>query len=122
MSPIRSIVLLGALASTAGCLSPTLPLPPPDEPSSMVLVRDGVWGIAGTCLPGAEVIVLDQVTGRGAAVVDLTRSGRYYVELAGSQCDLASVSQTSGGDVSETGFVIHPRQEGLPDDSTVCSP
>ena len=88
----------------------------------MVAVSDGVWGIAGTCLPGAEVVVLDEVTGRGAAVVDLARSGHYYVELAATQCDLASVSQSTGGESSTTRFVVHPRQEGLPDDTSLCNP
>lgn len=118
------LAALVALATVApsGCLSPTLPLPPPEEPSSIRSVEDGVWGISGTCAAGAEVVVLDEVTGQGEVFIDLDRTGHYYVELHASQCDLASVVQESGGAQSgKTTFVVHAHEEGAPGDNA-CNP
>lgn len=88
----------------------------------MTLVRDGVWGIAGTCDAGAEVVVLDEVSGRGAAFVDLDRTGHYYVEIQAALCDLGSITQSSRGqDSGKRNFVVHPRVDGQPDNGA-CSP
>ncbi len=117
-----SRLLSCALLLLTGCLSPTLPLPPPDAPETIRSVGTNRWGIGGTCVAGAEVVVLDQASGRGAVYVDLDHSGRYYVEIDASPCDLASVSQTVRGEASgTTGFVVTPHEVGQPT-SSACSP
>ena len=113
----------GSLASS--CLSPTLPLPPPDPPS--VVAQDlttGNWDIAGTCIPGAMVIVVNNATGRGAVFEDLAQTGSYNLAIAGKACDPASVTQTlsvNGSDETggPTAFVLTPVSESIPT-STDC--
>jgi hypothetical protein len=118
--PRLASLALAALA--VGCLSPTLPLPPPDAPETIRSVGTDRWGIGGTCVEGAEVVVLDQVTGRGSVYVDLERTGRYYVEIDAKTCDLATVAQTAHGQSSATtSFTVAPVEPGLPPSST-CSP
>ncbi len=110
----------------AGCLSPTLPLPPPDEPDSIRMgVCDGSvcsWEIAGSCDPGSRVTVIDEATGIGAVFEDRKNSGRYIVTLLARQCDLASVTVERDGETSSpTKFVIDPVLGGMPSpDAGAC--
>ena len=106
-----------------GCLSPTLPIPPPDVPDSLHETSAGHWQVAGDCTPGARVTVLDVRTGRGAVVEDLTRAGRYVVELEAQACDLAWVMQEVDEEQSgQTGFRIGERsRDGTGDaDAGTC--
>src|SRR5688572_7660922 len=96
---IRLLAGLGALG-IAACLSPTLPLPPPEEPSSMLPGADGTWTVAGTCLSGAEVVVVNEATGRGEVYVDRERVGHYTVTLEAEACDVVVISQAVGDEGS----------------------
>jgi hypothetical protein len=50
---------MGAALFAAGCLSPTLPLPPPNEPTQST-VSDGLVRFQGTVEPQSEVFALDR--------------------------------------------------------------
>ena len=54
--------LLGVALFAAGCLSPTLPLPPPSEPSITASTSEGLVRFQGAVLPQSEVFVLDHNT------------------------------------------------------------
>jgi hypothetical protein len=105
---LRVLVAAGVLSLAASaCLSPTLPIPPPDVPDSIHETSAGVWQVAGDCTPGARVTVMNARTGRGAAVEDLGRVGRYVVELEAEACDPAWVEQVVDEQPSgQTGFVV----------------
>src|SRR4051794_21278374 len=78
MLPLRlrlGLVALLALAGSASCLSPTLPLPPPDVDSVHASDTPGTWTITGTCEPGALVLVKDTATGLAFGVEDRARVG-----------------------------------------------
>jgi len=113
-------VLAAALLAGAGCLSPTLPLPPPDEPGTVRPSTEtaGVWEISGDCYEGALVTVFNDRTRKGAVVEDSDRNGRYTVEIEAELCDLILISQEvvtedSGLETSGTNsFVIEERVSG----------
>jgi hypothetical protein len=114
---------LAALGASA-CLSPTLPLPPPEEPSTVELQSDGeTWAVRGRCTRGAQVVVLNEATGRGVVFEDREQSGAYAVLLPASVCDLASVTIVVDGEASgSTSFVVQERRDGVDVDASTCSP
>lgn len=100
--------LVGALAMPS-CLSPTLPLPPPDVSSVTESLEPGVWQISGTCTPGALVTVLNDETGLGVVFDDRDDTGQWVVQLPADLCDRAWVRQevgTKGSALEE--FVVQP--------------
>lgn len=114
LPPMRRRLLLGlgltavvsALAS-ASCLSPTLPLPPPDVESIVQAEEPGVWIVSGTCPPGSLVTVLNEDTGLGAAFDDREESGKWSVRLQGEECDLAwAATQRGSDDSARTSFTL----------------
>lgn len=114
-------LLLGAI-TLGGCLSPTLPLPPPEEPDSITAGNDGVWELRGDCLAGAEVIAVNESTGRGAVFVDLESTGRYSLVIEGEACDVAIISQVLSDESSgEVRVVLHEVSGGLDVDPEACS-
>jgi hypothetical protein len=118
---IRAIAAGGAAFVLSACLSPTLPLPPPELPQNLHDRGDGVWSVQGNCLVGAEVTVLNEATGLGAVIIDRDQNGAYYVELAASPCDVITISQTLGAeDSGSTSFVLQSVSDGLPDDPSAC--
>jgi hypothetical protein len=123
----RRALLLAACAvglSVGACLSPTLPLPPPEEPETMRPNADGIsWDIRGSCSLGAEVVVVNLSTGRGAVYVDQARLGRYGVTIEARACDVLTVKQSLGDETSgETRFVLEEREDGVSTDPAACSP
>lgn len=121
---LRVLVAAGALALAAGaCLSPTLPIPPPDAPDTIHQTSAGVWQVAGDCTPGARVTVMNVRTGRGAVVEDVTRVGRYVVDLEAEACDPAWVEQVVDEQSSgQTGFVVGERARDGSADAGSCGP
>jgi hypothetical protein len=98
--------IVGALAG-ASCLSPTLPLPPPELETVTQSPDPTHWIVTGTCAPGALVTVLNDDTGTGVVYEDRTESGHWFVELEAEKCDRAWASQQYGGDRSKrTNFTI----------------
>jgi hypothetical protein len=114
--PLSILAALAVLATTASCLSPTLPLPPPDQPETISEDSTGLWQISGTCIAGALVTVFDTVSHRGIVVQDVAQVGSYHVALPGQACDFVWVMQeTEDGDVSaQTGFVLQSTLNGEP--------
>ncbi len=112
--------IVSALAS-ASCLSPTLPLPPPDVESITPAAEPGVWNVAGTCAPGALVTVLNEDTGLGAVFEDREETGHWSVQLAAEECDLGWVSQQRGSDDSpRTSFTVEPYSPDQPGQTSNC--
>jgi hypothetical protein len=117
----KRIGLIGAVALVGGCLSPTLPLPPPDLPSNVTNAAEDLWAIQGTCVPGAEVIVVDEATGDGVVFVDLERTGQFNVEIHAKLCDYVTITQTARNeDSAKTGFLVQPIVNGTPVDPSTC--
>lgn len=117
----KCLAVAGVVALVGGCLSPTLPLPPPDVPNTVTSAADELWAIQGTCVPGAEVVVLDEATGVGVVFVDLQRTGQYTVEIHAKLCDYVTVSQSARNeDSGKTGFLVQPIANGTPVDPSAC--
>ncbi len=106
----------------AGCVSPTLPLPPPDAPSGFVVqTATGEWTVTGSCLQGALVTVFNEETGQGSVVEDRDHDGLYEVKIKAQRCDAGWVQQALGQDVSApTTFVFMEKVNGLPVDPSAC--
>ena len=104
----------------ASCLSPTLPLPPPDVESVQAADR-GRWTVSGSCIPGAVVSVFNDKQSQGVLVEDSARTGRFVVTLSGDLCDSAWVSQVNGAQAStELPFVLEPMSPNDTGASSAC--
>jgi hypothetical protein len=122
--PLPVLVVVTAVTlATSSCLSPTLPLPPPEQPDSIRAgTEPGTWVVSGTCTAGATVLVINEVTGQGVITEDRTQSGNYSVILAGKQCDEASVRESfpDGQEAGPTTFTLAKQQPGDPIDNPLC--
>jgi hypothetical protein len=120
----RFLVAIALFA--ASCLSPTLPLPPPEQPETIRQPQgaQGVYQVAGTCTPGARVVVLNESTGRGAVYEDRDASGAYSVVIEAEHCAVGSVSQEIPEDgesaSAATRFVFQETSQGIVTDVTPC--
>ena len=72
--------LLGVALFAVGCLSPTLPLPPPSEPSITATTTEGLVRFQGAVLPQSEVFALDHNSNLIAG--QHTESGVYDFTMA----------------------------------------
>ena len=113
---LRLLSLAVSLLAGAACLSPTLPLPPPEAPDVIRPSTEtpGVWVISGDCTTGALVTVFNDRTRKGVVVEDTDQNGRYTVEIEAELCDLMLVSQEVATDEGfesspTTSFVIEER-------------
>jgi hypothetical protein len=99
-----------------GCLSPTLPLPPPAEPDTIhAATAADQWTIAGACTSGAMVLVRNERTGEIAGVEDREYSGRYSLDVTAQECDLATIFEAVGDDITEgTRFLVREVVAGVP--------
>jgi hypothetical protein len=104
----------------ASCLSPTLPLPPPDI-ESVQTIDQRQWTIAGSCRPGAVVSVFNVTQNQGVLVEDLDFTGQFVVTLDATLCDSAWVSQVSRAEASaEAKFVVEPQSLNDTSASSSC--
>jgi len=85
--------LMGAALFAAGCLSPTLPLPPPNEPNQSS-VSDGLVRLTGTVEPQSEVFALD----RNSNLISgqYTDSGNYDFTIQAAEHDSMSLWYVNG--------------------------
>jgi hypothetical protein len=97
-----------------GCISPTLPLPPPNEPEVSPIDANGVVTLQGTAHSaegGALVFSLNQRTGEGA-ITTASNSGSWEMKIGlESPCvtgDQIVVWQQSSGKDSENVIVKVP--------------
>jgi hypothetical protein len=125
---MRRCALLRALAvavlsvAPVACLSPTLPLPPPDIATIAQTSQADQWEISGDCTAGAIVTVLDQKTGLGAVYEDLPQTGFFSVVIEGTQCDVVEVwEEDANQDQSPTAtYVLQATANGDPVNPTLC--
>lgn len=124
----RPLLALLALASAltctaASCLSPTLPLPPPELSAIATTDVEGVWRVSGTCVAGAIVTVFDDKSGQGVVLEDRSGYGHWVVDLPAAECDTAQLWQDVGGErSSSTTIVIAPYDGSGPTDFAACHP
>lgn len=110
-----AFALATSLLAGAACLSPTLPLPPPEPADTMrpSAGQEGVWQISGNCTPGARVSVFNERTQRGVIEDDTDRNGRYHLEIEAELCDVLLVWQELEGNGDEESaaqsFVVEER-------------
>ena len=105
---LRACLLGAALcAGAAGCLSPTLPLPPPTDPT-VASVSEGVVRFTGTVESESEVFALD----RNSNVIagQYTHSGAYDFTLVAQDRDEISL------------WYIHGTVESPPNEFTLKLP
>jgi len=101
-SPWRRRLFCVAAALTAvGCLSPTLPLPPPAEPMVTGPDETGVVRLQGTVRPTAWVFAINRATELGSfgAAED---DGHYQLELRGAVGDEIVLWYELDGEGSES--------------------
>jgi len=122
---LRLTALAVSLLAVAACLSPTLPLPPPEDPDTIQpsAEHSGYWRVSGECYTGAMVTLFNDRTRKGVVVEDTDRNGRFSVEIEADVCDLVMISQEvvteeNGLETSSTSsFLIEERTSaGVVDD------
>ena len=70
------VVAVALATSVAGCLSPTLPLPPPGQPEASAVDKDGYVTLKGGANPQAAVFAYNTRTGQGG--IDTADDGGQY--------------------------------------------
>lgn len=121
--PLPVLVVVTAITlATSSCLSPTLPLPPPEQPDNIQPgTTAGTWQVSGICHAGAIITVFNEKTGRGVVVEDRTQSGTYTVILGGAKCDAAWVRELfMQQDSAPAVFTLAARKPGDPTDNPIC--
>lgn len=111
MLPVmRRLFLLTAGLCLLSCLSPTLPLPPPDRPDVSSPDSDGFVRLQGVAAPQAEVIawnhnndlIAGQVTGDDS---------RYDFSIKGEVNDFIELWYVKGSEESQSIRVVVPAAE-----------
>ena len=109
----RRLLLASAGLCLAACLSPTLPLPPPSEPSVSSPDPNGFVRLQGSAAPKAEVIawnrnndlIAGQVTGE---------SSFYDFQIRADVNDVLEIWYIQGSDESPSIKVIVPEARETP--------
>jgi len=100
--------LLGAALFAAGCLSPTLPLPPPTNPEMTATDTQGLVQLSGSVPPQSEVFALNHNTNQIAG--QYTESGAYKFTIAAQEHDSMSL------------WYVHATEESPPADFFIKLP
>ncbi|HEY0463210.1 MAG TPA: hypothetical protein VGC79_03330 [Polyangiaceae bacterium] len=101
----RAWLVGAALFAVGGCLSPTLPLPPPGDPTVSATDTAGLVRLTGSVEPESHVLALNHSTGliRG----QYTKSGLYDFTLEAQERDGITLWYEQGSIESPpTDFVI----------------
>ncbi len=77
----RRLCLVGVIGGAVGCLSPTLPLPPPDRPAINGPDSSGAVTLSGRVVPGASVYADNLVTGTSAGQKADAQTGQYQIKI-----------------------------------------
>ena len=104
---MRRLLLLLAVLCVASCLSPTLPLPPPDRPDVTAPDSNGLVRLQGVAAPQAEVIAWNHANGLLAGQVT-TDDSRYDFTIKGEVNDFIELWYVQGTEESQTVRVIVP--------------
>lgn len=86
--------LIAAALAAAGCLSPTLPLPPPSQPTITSTETQGLVRLAGTVEPESEVFALNRNTNLISG--QYTLSGAYDFTIEAQERDAISLWYVHG--------------------------
>lgn len=116
----RLAALLALAVALAGCLSPTLPLPPPEPSFIEASATEGMWLIRGESNEGHAIVLLhNERTGAGVSTVSDAKTRAYAVEIAALPCDAITLLELDEGEneASSTSFLIQPTQNGFDDNS-----
>jgi hypothetical protein len=115
----RVLLCWGALGMlAAGCLSPTLPLPPPSPPD-VAKIGEGQYELRGSIPVRGAVIVVDTRTGVIGGRTDVTV---YDFVMSARPDDAMLVWYEAGGDTSEAVPFRIDRDPEIPDAGVPPSP
>jgi hypothetical protein len=118
---LLALAWIAALAALApGCLSPTLPLPPPVV-ESVTEGDTGSWEITGECLVGGDVLARNESTGNGQSR-PCSAAGFFSVPMTGAACDVINVVELMNDDElsSSGGTRLQPIANGIPINPGAC--
>jgi hypothetical protein len=105
----RRLLLLSAGLTLASCLSPTLPLPPPDRPDVSAPDAGGFVRLQGTAAPHSEVIAWNHDNDVIAGQVTRDTS-RYDFKIQGDVGDYIELWYIQGDEESQTVRVTVPEE------------
>ncbi len=108
----RRYWLIGAALCLAGCLSPTLPLPPPSEPTVSGADADGNVRLTGNVLPESEVFALNE--SNNVISGQVTATGAYDFTIKAVQFDRITVWYVRETMQSPTIDVVVEKAPGAP--------
>lgn len=106
---LRRLLLLTAGLCLLSCLSPTLPLPPPDRPDVTAPDESGLVRLQGVAAPDAEVIAWNHETNLIAGQVTGDDS-RYDFTMAAEANDFIELWYVVGSEESQSVRVIVPAE------------
>jgi hypothetical protein len=106
---MRRLLLLAAGLCLASCLSPTLPLPPPDRPDVSAPDADGLVRLQGVAAPRVEVIAWNHDNDVIAGQVTRDTS-RYDFTIKGEVGDFIELWYIQGDEESQTVRVTVPEE------------
>ena len=106
---MRRLLLLAAGVCLVSCLSPTLPLPPPDRPDLSAPDASGLVRLQGVAAPQAEVIAWNHSTDLIAGQVTGDDS-RYDFTMKAQANDLIELWYVQGSDESQSIRIVVPSQ------------
>jgi len=106
---MRRLLLLAAGVCLVSCLSPTLPLPPPDRPDLSAPDASGLVRLQGVAAPQAEVIAWNHNTDLIAGQVTGDDS-RYDFTMKAQANDLIELWYVQGSDESQSIRIVVPSQ------------
>jgi hypothetical protein len=107
---------------SASCLSPTLPLPPPEPNDIRASSTPGYWTVSGVAnQANAEIIIRVNNVNGPSTTSDATK--HYQVEVQAKLCDAAEIQEIDFGsdEVAFQGFFIEPTTNGFPNNTCTRS-
>ncbi len=106
---MRRLLLLVAGLCLVTCLSPTLPLPPPDRPDVSAPDEGGLVRLQGVAAPRSEVIAWNHANNVIAGQVT-TDSARYDFTIQANIKDVIELWYVEGTEESQTVVVVVPSE------------
>jgi hypothetical protein len=117
---LARLFVFAASLSVSGCLSPALPLPPPEPTFIEAAATPGRWIVSGQSNEAHALIVIqNERTNDGVSTTSDGATRAYKVEIDAKLCDSATVLELDEGssEVARTPFVIQPTRDGFGDRS-----
>ena len=105
----RRLVLAAILGTSVSCLSPTLPLPPPNRPTIDGPDPAGNVTLSGTVAPGANVYADNLTTGTSSGQMADYQSGYYQFKIAAQVGDRMDLFYRYQSETSDRLNFIVPR-------------